>query len=386
MPAPWDPLGWARQRLQGLQGVTPTQVMPRGGPVRGVAPQTVNVRATAVPVRVPAGGLRLLGAVGAAVELPSALRQAGSDVQALYEAAEGAVRGQPPLDIARRMRTPGYQPVRRIGSLPASARVPSQYPQGVPTGAGPRPAPAPPGRAPAPSLGPRPAPAPPGRATVPVPAPGAPARERAYRSAVQQGRAAAPPAPTLPAAGAALAASGTAPAASPGWTPEQIAAADARAAGKATRDPRSPDYWAQADIAAWASANKALADDLKRRVGYREPAGGGTYVDPSTLPRDLPAVADAPIRWQTAGAWSAPPSFTLSSAQPPSYTPGELLAPKTASAPPIAAIDQGGRWPAPTAEQLSPSFAVRETSMPSYRPEDLLRRRGIPSDAMYPIL
>lgn len=233
------------------------------------------------------------------------------------------------------------------------------------------------------------APVAPGRGTVPVRAPGTPARERAYRSAVQQGGAAAPPAPTLPAARAAQAvapaASGAAPAGRPGWTPEQIAAAEARAAGKASRDPRSPDYWAQADIAAWAAANDTLARDLKRRVGYQEPSPGGTYVDASALPKDLPAMAQAPIQWQPVGPEQTSPSFTTQGVELPAYAPGDLLDPSRR--PPAGSMtSQPIQWQAPTPEQMSPSFTTQGAGLPPYSASDLLRRRGVRNSEMYPIL
>lgn len=81
-----------------------------------------------------------------------------------------------------------------------------------------------------------------------------------------------------------------------GLTPEQADAAQAR--GKAALeyrkggaldgrlDPSQQEYWDQADIKAWAGANKKLADKLKAKHGYVEPASIEGIVRPivSQLP------------------------------------------------------------------------------------------------------
>lgn len=156
---------------------------------------------------------------------------------------------------------------RRMPGLPPSAKVIADYPQGVPTGSigggnagGSRLASAlpPPTRQVSAGIPAFQAPPPrtPGISNVARPVTGPPGRERAYNAMVQQA----------------------------GLTPEQADAAQAR--GKAALeyrkggaldgrlDPSQQEYWDQADIKAWASspANKKLADKLKAKHGYMEPA------------------------------------------------------------------------------------------------------------------
>lgn len=155
-------------------------------------------------------------------------------------------------------------------SLPASARKPSQYPTGVPTGVGGgnasgsklAPAPPPPPRqvarvAPVFQV---PPPPPPGQGNVARPVTGRGGRERAYTAMVQQA----------------------------GLTPEQTTAAIERGeAALAQRklgplaggvlsgklDPSQHEYWEQADIKAWAAvpAHAAMVKRLKDRHGYTSP-------------------------------------------------------------------------------------------------------------------
>ena len=149
-------------------------------------------------------------------------------------------------------------------SLPGSARNPSQYPSGVPTGVGGgnagaarlASAPPPPAREVSVRMPVFQAPPPraPGVSNVPRPVTGRGGRERAYTAMVQQA----------------------------GLTQEQADAAQARGqaalqykqGGAPTPeilDPSQQGYWDQADTKAWAGANKGLADKLKAKHGYVEP-------------------------------------------------------------------------------------------------------------------
>lgn len=176
------------------------------------------------------------------------------------------------LDAARRRGDMGVTRGggRSIGSLPAEARVPSQYPAGVPTGIGG-------GNAGASATPPSrvsgsqsrsggggfnyqpPTPTTPGMSNVARPVTGRGGRERAYTAMVQQA----------------------------GLTQEQANAARARGeAALAQRkaglmggelsgklDPSQHEYWEQADIKAWAAvpAHKAMVDRLKAKHGYVSP-------------------------------------------------------------------------------------------------------------------
>ena len=168
---------------------------------------------------------------------------------------------------------------RQMPGLPPSAKVIADYPQGVPTGSigggnagGSRLASAlpPPTRQVSARIPAFQAPPPrtPGMSNVARPVTGPSGRERAYNAMVQQA----------------------------GLTPEQADAAQAR--GKAALeyrkggaldgrlDPSQQEYWDQADIKSWAGANKKLADKLKAKHGYVEPASIEGIVRPivSQLP------------------------------------------------------------------------------------------------------
>lgn len=247
---------------------------PGGGLVRTRAATTAPVNWVQ---RIQTG---LVDTAKRAIPLGGMLRGAGLG-QALWEGINAPPAADGTLDAARRRGDMGATRGggRPIGSLPTSARVPSQYPAGVPTGigggnaGGSRAASAPP---PPPRQVSRvapifqaPPPPPPGQGNVARPVTGRGGRERAYTAMVQQA----------------------------GLTQEQADAAQTRgqaalqyrqggAPAPEILDPSQQEYWDQADIKAWASANKSLADKLKAKHGYVEP--GSIFGITRSVTRQLP--------------------------------------------------------------------------------------------------